>query len=165
VLLVVGVLGRAHGVRGEIALDVRSDRVEERLSAGSVLLSDPADVGPLEVTGFRRTANKTLVRFDGVTSREQAEELRGVKLLVEAESLDEPDAWYPHELRGLRVQLVDGTPVGTVKDLLTLPAQDVLEIDRPGAAPALVPLLRQFVPSVDVAGGLVVIDPPPGLLE
>jgi len=103
--------------------------------------------------------------FDDVTDRTAAEALRGVGLVVEAEdSADDEDAWYPHELAGLRAELPDGTVVGEVVGLEPLPAHDALVIREPSGTRTLVPFVRAIVPVVDVAGGRVVLDPPDGLL-
>jgi 16S rRNA processing protein RimM len=102
--------------------------------------------------------------FAELTDRTTAEALRGAKLVAEVDPAEEDQAWYPAELRGLAVELPDGTPAGTVNDLVYGPAQDWLEIEQDGAGLALVPLIERFVPVIDVPGGLVVIDPPPGLV-
>ncbi|GAA4733602.1 ribosome maturation factor RimM [Isoptericola chiayiensis] len=162
--LVVARVGRAHGLRGEVALELRTDVPEERLAAGAVLATDPADAGPLTVESTRVHQQRWLVRFAEVADRTQAEELRGVELVVTADDSVEEDAWYPHELTGLRVELADGTPVGEVVGLEHPPAHDVLVVRETGGQRTVVPFVRAIVPTVDVAGGRVVLTPPGGLL-
>lgn len=165
--LTVARVGRAHGLRGEVALDLRTDVPEERLAVGSVLATEPADAGPLTVTAVRVHQERWLVSFAEVTDRTAAEALRGTELVVEVDASDEEDAWYPHELRGLRAELADGTVVGEVVALEHLPAHDALVVREDVAGErvrTLVPFVRAIVPTVDVAGGRVVLTPPGGLL-
>jgi len=163
--LVVATIGRAHGLKGDVALDLRTDSPAERLAVGAVLHTDPPAAGPLTVARARNQADRWVVGFREVTDRTAAEGLRGVALVVEAaESDDDEDAWYPHELAGLRVELADGTVVGEVIGLEPLPAQDALIVREHSGARTLVPFVRAIVPVVDVAGGRVVLDPPGGLL-
>lgn len=163
---VVARVGRAHGLRGEVTVEVRTDVPERRFAIGSVLGTDPADRGPLTVRSARDHNGVLLLGFDGVHSREEAEALRGTTLLVAADSSDEPDAWYDHELVGLAVRGPDGSPLGEVVGLLTGGAQDLLEV-RPsaGGENVLVPFVSALVPVVDVPGGFVVVDPPGGMFD
>ncbi len=162
--LTVARVGKAHGLRGEVALDLRTDDPEERLAVGSRLATVPASAGPLAVVTVRVHQGRWLVGFEGVHDRTGAEALRGVELVVEAEASDEEDAWYPHELAGLRAQDADGRELGRVEGLEHLPAHDALVLREPDGSRTLVPFVRQIVPVVDVAGGFVVLDPPGGLL-
>lgn len=162
--LTVATLGRPHGLRGELALDVRTDRPEDRLAVGTVLHTVPAAVGPLTVRTTRVLNGRWYATFEEVGDRTAAEEVRGVELVVEVEGSDEEDAWYPYELVGLRAERPDGRVVGEVVGLEHLPAQDVLVVREPGGARSLVPFVRSIVPVVDVPGGRVVVDPPHGLL-
>ncbi|QAY62250.1 ribosome maturation factor RimM [Xylanimonas allomyrinae] len=162
--LVVARIGRAHGLRGEVALDLRTDDPETRLAVGERIATEPAHLGPLTVQSARVHQGRWLVRFAESGDRTAAEALRGVELVVEVDASDEEDAWYPHELRGLRAELTDGTVVGEVVALEHLPAHDALEIRETGGERTLVPFVTAIVPVVDVAGGRVVLDPPGGLL-
>jgi len=166
--LVVGRIGRAHGIRGEVAVEVRTDDPDARFADGSVLLTDPETVGPLTVRSSRAHSGRLLVRFVEVKGRDAAEELRGTQLLVDSADiapLDDPDEFHDHELIGLTVHTVDGETVGTVVDVLHH-AQDTLVVDASdGGEEVLVPFVAALVPEVDVSGGRLVIDPPPGLLD
>ncbi|MFI9489011.1 ribosome maturation factor RimM [Promicromonospora sp. NPDC052451] len=166
--LTVARVTKAHGLKGEVALDLRTDEPEVRLAVGERLETVPADAGPLTVTHARQHQGRWLVTFAEVPDRNAAEELRGVELVVEANVSDEEDAWYPHELAGLRAELEDGTVVGTVVTLEYLPAHEALLVEETlpdgGTARTLVPFVMAIVPVVDVAGGRVVLTPPGGLL-
>lgn len=162
--LVVATIGRAHGLRGEVAIDVRTDAPEERLVVGTRMQTDPERAGPLTVAGTRHQGERWFVFFTGVTDRTGAEALRGVGLLFDAADSVEEDAWYPYELTGLRAERPDGTLVGEVIGLERLPAQDALVVREVSGVRTLVPFVRAIVPVVDVAGGRVVVDAPTGLL-
>lgn len=165
-LLTVARIGRAHGLRGEVALDVRTDVPEERLAPGTVLVTDPASAGPLTVARTRVQQGRWFATFQGVADRTAAEALTGVDLVVEPDeaSDEDDDAWYPHELVGLRAEGTDGRALGEVVGLEHAPAHDVLVLREPAGARTLVPFVRAIVPVVDVPGGRVVLDPPGGLL-
>src|SRR2546423_792166 len=116
----------------------------------------------------RYHSGRLLLSFEGVHDRDAVEALRNTMLIVEAdpeESPEDPDEFYDHQLLGLAVELADGTPLGEIADLLHLPGQDVLAVKRPQAPEVLIPFVKQFVPTVDVAAGRVVVDPPAGLLD
>jgi 16S rRNA processing protein RimM len=165
--VVVARMGRPHGVRGEVSIEVRTDTPDRRFTDGAVFATDPAGVGPLRLRSVRDHNGVLLLGFDGVDDRGAAEELRGVLLLadVPAEEEDEPDAWAVHALVGLRAERVDGAPAGTVVGVEHGPAQDLLVLRQPSGAVARVPFVTALVPEVDVAGGRIVLDPPGGLLE
>ncbi|WP_046468030.1 ribosome maturation factor RimM [Allosalinactinospora lopnorensis] len=165
--LVVGRIGRAHGIRGEVAVEVRTDDPAARFVAGVRLLTDPESAGPLTIAAARRHAGRLLVRFDSVSDRTDAENLRGVTLLVDSADiglLDDPNQFHDHELIGLTVVTGGGEKVGTVDDILHN-AQDVLVVKDPSGREVLIPFVRDLVPQVDTAAGRLVIDPPPGLLD
>jgi len=168
----VGRIGRAHGVRGDVVVGVRTDEPELRFAPGSRLDTDPVGVGPLTVAGCRWHSGDLLVRFAEIRDRDAAAELGGTWLMVDSAALgalDDPDEFRDGDLVGLSVRTVDGTVVGTVADVLHH-GQDVLAIDPAGAAGAraeqiLIPFVKAIVPEVDIAAGVLVIDPPEGLLN
>lgn len=168
--LVVGRISRPHGVRGELAVDVRTDDPELRLAAGAVLATDPAAAGPLAITRARWHSGRLLLSFDGVTERDQADELRGVLLVVDSAELEDtsdPDEFRDHQLIGLAVIGPGGEHVGEVADVLHH-GQDLLVIAGTGkraGAEIMVPFVAEMVPEVDLAAGRLVIDPPAGLLD
>ncbi|NHC44637.1 ribosome maturation factor RimM [Motilibacter aurantiacus] len=166
--LVVGRIGRAHGIRGDVLVDVRTDDPELRFAAGASLRTDPAVVGPLVVESGRVHSGRLVLRFEGVSDRTRAEQLRGTMLLVDVpadEEPEDPEEFFDHQLIGLAAVLPSGEPVGEVVDVLHLPAQDVLAVRRPDGREALVPFVTEIVPEVDVPGGRIVVDPPAGLLD
>ncbi|HEY0215501.1 MAG TPA: ribosome maturation factor RimM [Cellulomonas sp.] len=164
-LLTVARIGRAHGLRGEVALDVRTDDPAARFVEGVVLQTAPAERGPLTVEQVRVQHDRWFVTFAEAQDRTAAEGLRGIELVVDTDddAADE-DAWYPHELAGLRAEHIDGTLLGEVIGLEHLPAHDMLVLRETGGERTLVPFVRAIVPVVDVPGGRVVLDPPGGLL-
>ncbi|MHB1065604.1 MAG: ribosome maturation factor RimM [Georgenia sp.] len=164
-LLTVAIIGAPHGLRGEVRLDVRTDDPGRRLAVGNRVETEPADAGPLTIARSRTQGEATYVVFDGAHDRAEAESLRGVRIVVETDEDEGEDAdgWYPHELVGLRVVHVDGRELGTVSDLETMPAHDVLVVDEPDGAQARVPFVEAIVPAVDVDAGTITVDPPRGL--
>ena len=163
--LVAGRITRPHGVRGEVAVHVRTDEPETRFVVGAVLETDPAEAGPLRIESVRSHQGRMLVRFVGHEDRTSAESIVGVRLLVEPTPSDDPDAFYDHELVGLIAVDGTGTPIGTVADVLHQPGHDLLVVGRPDAPPALVPFVAAIVPQVDIAAGRLVVHAPPGLLD
>ncbi len=168
--LVVGRISRPHGVRGELAVDVRTDDPELRLAAGAVLATEPATAGPLTVLRIRWHSGRLLVSFQGIQDRNGADDLRGVLLLVDSDQLEDigdPDEFRDHQLIGLSVVTPDGEHVGEVTDVLHH-GQDLLVVTGSGkraGTEIMIPFVSAIVPEVDLAGGLVRIDPPPGLLD
>ena len=156
-------IGAPRGLAGQVRLRLHTDAPETRLAPGTVLTTDPAESGPLEVAGLRRLQEHWYATFVGVTDRTGAEALRGVVLLAPPET-GEPEAWYPHELAGLRAERRDGTVLGTIDGVEHLPAHDALVLREVDGARTLVPFVTEIVPVVDVPGGRVVLDPPVGLL-
>ncbi|MFI7697492.1 ribosome maturation factor RimM [Nonomuraea sp. NPDC049480] len=164
--LVVGRIGRPHGVRGDVTVEVRTDEPERRFAVGTSIATDPAGRGPLVVAGCRWHKDVLLVTFEGVTDRDAAADLRGTLLVIdsaEVEPSDDPDEFHDHQLIGLAVETVSGEPVGEVEDVLHH-GQDLLVVRREGQDEALIPFVKALVPEVDLAGGRLVVDPPEGLL-
>jgi 16S rRNA processing protein RimM len=162
---VVGRIGRPHGVRGEVTVQVRTDSPEQRFAVGAQLGAGAGRT--LTVDTVRPHAGNLLVGFAGITDRTVAAELCGVLLTVdtvELPELDDPDEFYDHQLEGLAAVGPDGAELGTVREVVHAPASDLLvvETDR---GEALVPFVRAIVPEVDLSGGRVVLDPPAGLLD
>ena len=170
-LLVVGQIGKPHGIRGESLVVVRTDDPEERFVPGAVFTtaSGAASVPEkLTLESLRWHQGRVIAQFEGVHDRNLAETLRGVLLQVDSDSLaapDDPDEFLDHQLVGLRVVSVDGAELGVVARIDHAPASDLIVLDRSGGGTALIPFVRQMVPTVDLAGGRVVVDLPEGLLE
>ncbi|MGI8799476.1 MAG: ribosome maturation factor RimM [Pseudonocardia sp.] len=167
--LLVGIVGRPHGLRGEVAVTVRTDSPEERFAPGAVLRARGDDAPEqLTVLNARPHSGRFLVTFAEAGDRDSAELLRGTQLLIDAAELplsDDPDTFHDHELEGLIAELADGTVVGTVREVSHAPGADLLVIAREGRGDALVPFVAAIVPTVDTTGGRVVLTPPDGLLD
>jgi 16S rRNA processing protein RimM len=162
---------RPHGIRGEVAVEVRTDDPDRRFAAGSVLRTDPPAAGPLTVVSSRWHSGRLLVSFAGIGDRTEAEPLRDVWLTVDAAQVippADPDEFHDHQLVGLTVVTTAGEQVGVVTDVRHH-GQDLLVIepavgsDRRGEV--LVPFVAEIAVDVDVAGGRMVINPPTGLLD
>lgn len=175
--LIVARIGRAHGLRGEVSVEVRTDVPDERFVPGAVLRVEDgpgrrslAAAGvPVDLTiGRVRDHNGiVLLTFDEVGDRTTAESLRNVLLEAEVgETSAEEDAWYDHELVGLRVAGPDDETLGEVTAVQRGGAQDLLVVRSAAAGDdRLVPFVKALVPEVDVANGRIVVLAPPGLLE
>jgi 16S rRNA processing protein RimM len=167
VQVTVGRIGRPHGIRGDVVVGVRTDEPELRFARGSRLDTDPAEAGPLTVAGSKWHSGELLVRFEGVSDRDAAAELRGTWLTVDSATIAppaDPDEFRDADLVGLSVRTADGTQVGTVDDVLHS-GQDVLVIKSPDGREFMVPFVKPLVPDVDVKSGFLVINPPEGLLN
>lgn len=165
--LQVARIGKPHGIRGEVTVQVMTDAPEDRFVPGTELTVEPASKGPLTVISARWNKDILLLGFEEVADRNGAEELRGAVLSVDTEELDDEDddeGWYEHELVGLEAKVGDDV-VGTVSGLRTLTVQDLLVVDDTQGREVLVPFVEAIVPEVNVEGGYVLITPPPGLFE
>ena len=167
--IAVGQIARAHGIKGEVTVAVRTDDPDVRVVPGTTLATEPPDRGPLTVAAIRWHSGRLLVTFEGVRDRNGAEDLRGTVLVLDSAEIpapDDPDEFYDHQLIGLGVVTAAGDAVGEVTDVLHH-GQDLLVVRRKPAAgtDALIPFVSAIVTDVDVAGGRLVIDPPPGLLD
>jgi 16S rRNA processing protein RimM len=168
--LTVGRVVKAHGVTGEVVVEVRTDDPEIRFAPGAVLRAKGSDhhernhvIETVRVHGAR-----LLVRFGGVADRAAADALKGSRFVIDSEDLppiDEPDTYYDHQLVGLRVRTAAGCDIGTVAEVLHTAAGELLAVNRGGAGELLVPFVSAIVTSVSLDSRTVEIDPPEGLLE
>ncbi len=163
--LQVARIGKPHGIRGEVTVQLFTDAPEERFEPGAVFRVEPAAQGPLTIASARWNKEILVLGFEEVPDRNAAELLRGAKLFIESEETDDDDdAWYEHELVGLEARVGDEV-IGKVSALRTMTVQDLLIIERPDGEEILVPFVEEIVPDVDVEAGFVVLTPPEGLLE
>ncbi len=170
--VVVGRIGKPHGLRGEVTVDVRTDEPERRFARGSALRAEPppgsaSSLRQVTVAGSRWHQSVLLLRFEEVPDRAAAESARGIVLRASIPadaSPDDPDEYYDHQLVGLAAYDEEGTALGTVAGLVHGGAQDLLRITTPDRREALVPFVKALVPEVDLAGGRVVIADRPGLV-
>jgi 16S rRNA processing protein RimM len=166
-LLAVGLITRAHGVKGEVAIRPLTE-VESRFRQGSVLLLGPEGDRRLTVGSVRGPHHgRLLVRFREVGGRDEAEAIRGKVLLIdsrEAPPIREADRFWVHQVVGLEVLTEEGSSLGRVREVLHNPANDVWVVDG-ASGEILIPAVREVVAAVEVSGGRVVIRKVPGLLD
>ncbi len=161
--VVVGRIGRAHGIRGELGVDIRTDEPERRFAPGSSVVYDG---GTLTVVSARHHGGKLVVRFKGFDDRNAAETLHGKILEAEVDASDlpeDPEEYYDHQLVGLSVRAGDET-IGTVGQVIHMPAQDTLAITLADRE-ILVPFVLDLVPEIDLEGGFLRIADVPGLIN
>ncbi|MER6157509.1 ribosome maturation factor RimM [Streptomyces sp. NPDC001868] len=166
--LVVARIGRAHGIKGEVTVEVRTDEPELRLGPGAVLLTDPASTGPLTIETGRVHSGRLLLRFEGVRDRNAAEALRNTLLIAEVdpeELPEEEDEYYDHQLMDLDVVTKDGVEVGRITEISHLPSQDLFIVERPDGSEVMIPFVESIVTEIDLAEQRAIIDPPPGLID
>ena len=166
--VVVGRVGRAHGVRGEVSVEVRTDEPQRRFAPGTTLRIEHRASATLTVRAARPHGARLLVSFEQVTDRPSAESLAGAMLLAQAAERDrpeDPDEFYDHQLVGLTVRTHQRGVVGRVREVLHLPAQDVLVVGTGQGTESLVPFVAPLVPAVDLDAGEVTVADQPGLLD
>jgi len=167
----VGRLTKAHGLKGALKLELFTDTPEQRFAPGARFSLQVPEASEwhgrtLTLTELRWYNGNPVGFFEGVDDRTAAESLVKAILWVDQdmdELPDEDDAWYHHQLVGLRVER-DGVEVGTVSRVDHLPAQDLLAVATP-AGEVLVPFVTAIVPSVDIEAGVITVTPPAGLFE
>jgi 16S rRNA processing protein RimM len=168
VQLVVARIGRAHGIKGEVTVEVRTDEPELRLAPGAVLATDPPSAGPLTIATGRVHSGRLLLRFEGVSDRNGAEALRNTLLIAEIDPEELPegeDEYYDHQLIDLDVVTEDGTEVGRITEISHLPSQDLFIVERPDGSEVMIPFVEEIVTDIDLAEQKAVITPPPGLID
>lgn len=166
--VVVGSVAKPHGVAGELSVvcHAQSPDIFDRVSG--VLVRGGGKPDRLRaVVSWRMHQDRVLLRLEGVTDRNRAEELRGAELCVRTSDLPPPDQGevYLYQLEGCAVRLADGSRVGVLEGFLEIPGQQTWVIRADGGREILFPAVRSFILSVDLDREEVVIDPPEGLLE
>jgi 16S rRNA processing protein RimM len=167
----VGRLLKAHGLKGAIKLELYTDSPKERFKVGAVLELQVPEESPwfgkfVTVADLKWYNTHPVIFLEGIADRDAAEGLTKAILLVDhplEASPTEPDAWYDHQLAGLKV-MRDGVEIGQLIRVDHMPAQDLLII-KTADGEVLLPFVKDFVPRVDVAAGLIEITPPGGLFE
>ena len=166
-LLVVGRIGRAHGVLGEATIEIRTDLPEERFLVGAILQTDPSHVGPLTIESARDHNGILLLKFKEIKDRTAIEKIRDTLLLAEVDMSEESeyeDEYHVQQLIGCTVILESGVKLGELSDVVNLPGQDLLAVNG-DSGEILIPFIHEFVPIVDVDKRLITVTPPPGLLD
>lgn len=160
-LVLVGQIGAAQGLKGEVRL--RSYTQDPADIAAYGPLRDEAGSKAIEIERVRVTPKAVIARIKGVTTREAAEALNRTKLYIARDALPEAadDEWYVADLIGLMAVSPDGAPIGTVATVHNFGAGDIIEIARAEGGPSLlIAFTDDTVPDVDVAGGQLVLIPP-----
>ena len=173
-LVVVGRIGRPHGVKGAATIEVRTDEPDKRFAAGARLLTDFG----LDLTVASATwhSGRLLVTFEGFEDRTAVEQLRNALVSVDRpadERPEDPEEFYDSDLEGCEVVLdgstaggaADAGVIGVVREVSHLPGQDLLVVATPDEREVLIPFVSAFVPQIDVSAKRIVITPPEGLLE
>lgn len=163
----VGRAGRAHGIKGEVSVVVRTDAPELRFADGVVLTTDLVAPTTLTVSSTRWHQGRLLVTFVGVADRTGAEAISGALLTIDvADAGDAGEgAFWDHQLIGLTARHVSGGEIGVVEDVVHLPANELIVIRTAEGRELLVPFVLAMVPTVDVEAGWLSIDPPDGLMD
>lgn len=170
--VLVGRIGKPHGLRGDVTVDVRTDEPDRRFAPSAVLAVEPprgsaTTLRSLTVASARWHQTVLLVRFEEIADRNAAEAARGILLhaTIPADAAPEdPDEYYDHQLVGLAAHDLDGTVLGEVTGLVHGGAQDLLTVRTPDGRDALVPFVKALVPEVDLTARRVVIADRPGLV-
>lgn len=165
--VVVGVVGRANGTRGAVAVELRTDEPETRFADGTRLRVEDSR-STRTVRSTRWQSGRLIASFTELTDRTAAERARGEVLVIDVDPDQPPadeDEFYDRQLVGLKVTSADGSDVGVVRQVLHLPRQDVLAIDTPAGAERLVPFVSELVPSVDLGAGEIRLAEVPGLID
>lgn len=175
--VVVGRIGKAHGLKGEVSVEPRTDEPERRFADGAMLATEAPKGGvphgsgrpkTLTVMAIRWNQSHLLVTFDEIKDRNQAEAARGLLLVATIdveESPADPEEFYDHQLVGLLVVTTEDHSVGTVADIVHGAAQDLISVQTKDGREVLVPFVWQLVPQVDVPNGRLVVADRPGLLN
>lgn len=170
--LVVGRIGKPHGIRGEVTIDVRTDEPDHRFSVGTTLRSgapkgSASKTASVTVTSKRWHQGVLLLGVEGCETRNDAESIRGLVLhaSIPRDAVPEdPDEYYDHQLIGLEAYDEQTTLLGNVVRVVHGGAQDLLEIRTPDGRDTLVPFVKALVPEVDLPGNRVVVADRPGLV-
>jgi 16S rRNA processing protein RimM len=170
--VLVGRIGKPHGIRGHVTIDVRTDEPERRFVDGAVLRAEAPKgsaftLPTLTVEGSRWHQGILHLLFEELSGRAEAESARGVLLYTDIPSdatPEDPDEYYDHQLIGLAAYDTEGTHLGEVAGLVHGGAQDLLTIRTPDRREALVPFVKALVPVVDLIERKVVIEDRPGLV-
>lgn len=163
----IGQVAAPQGVHGDVRILSLTDFPERWTRLTSVYLGDEPVPRAVRLVGWTRGGAMPVLHFPGVESREAAEKLRGQYVAVPlAEVHPLPaDTYYTFQLVGLAAEDPDGRPLGRVVAVEPGPANDLLVLELPDGRQARVPMVRAFVPVVDLEGQRVVIQPIPGLLD
>jgi 16S rRNA processing protein RimM len=161
--LVVGRIGRAHGVLGEATIEVRTDQPEQRFAVGNKLLLQS---GQELIVKTNRWHNQILLlSFEGISDRTKIELLKDMLLTAQVDTTDLANGEYHYQqLIGASVYLQSGQLIGPVSEVVALPGQDLLSVDYLGKE-VLIPMVKAIILDIDVANRKIIVNPPEGLLD
>jgi 16S rRNA processing protein RimM len=164
--VLVARIGKPHGIRGEVTVQLFTDAPEDRFEPRAVFRAEGIALPELTVAKARWNKDTLIVAFEQVPDRNAAETLRGGTLFIDSDTTDDEDddAWYEHELVGLDVRH-EGNVVGKVTALRTMTVQDLLVVELTGGHEVMVPFVGEIVPEVNPEEGFVTVNPPAGLFE
>lgn len=170
--LIVGEIGKPHGIKGELFVMPATDNVAAVYERGRSFRLGDSDASPMEpevlieVAGVREFKGGLLVRFTGIGDRNAAENIRGRTLLLPRDEVQplEDEEFFLHDLIDLEVRSLDGAVIGRVREIYTVGSGHLLSVDD-GERERMIPFSRQLVREVDLEDGRIVIEPLPGLLE
>ena len=161
--LVVGRIGRAHGVLGEATVQVQTDDPDLRFKVGAKLILDNGK--DLTIRSARWHNQILLLAFDGVVDRNQIEELRDQMISAEVDITSlSPGEYHYQQLLGCQVFLQNDELIGEVDEIVKLPSQDLLSVAKNGKK-VLIPMVKKIIISIDILTKKIVVDPPEGLLD
>ena len=161
--LVVGRIGRAHGVLGEATVQVQTDDPDLRFKVGAKLILDNGK--DLTIRSARWHNQILLLAFDGVVDRNQIEELRDQMISAEVDITSlSPGEYHYQQLLGCQVFLQSDELIGEVDEIVKLPGQDLLSVAKNGKK-VLIPMVKKIIISIDILTKKIVVDPPEGLLD
>ncbi len=161
--LVVGRIGRAHGVLGEATVQVQTDDPDVRFKVGAKLSLDNGK--DLTIRSARWHNQILLLAFDGIIDRNQIEELRDQMISAEVDITSlSPGEYHYQQLLGCQVFLQSDELIGEVDEIVKLPGQDLLSVAKNGKK-VLIPMVKKIIISIDVSAKKIVVDPPEGLLD
>jgi 16S rRNA processing protein RimM len=166
-MAVVGRIARAHGIRGQVIVNLETDFPDERFRPGAELFVERGGrVEPLTIATVRFHRERPILGLRGVETIDDAEAMAGLELRVPLDRLAAlpPGTFYRHDLIGCRVETTRGEVVGVVTDVEGTMAGSRLVIAG-ASGEVLVPLATEICPEIDPAGKRIVIDPPAGLVD
>ncbi len=167
-LMLVGRIGKTHGVRGDVKVTPETDDPERFSELETVFVGPQARSFAVETVRYQHSKRGTtvLLKLAGVDTPEAAAALKGLDVYAQPEDLPPlaEDEFFLHDLVGARVVTTDGADIGTVADVLDLPAQPVCVVRRPGRPDALIPIVPAFIAELNIPDGVLIITPIEGLL-
>lgn len=162
----VGAVAGAFGVHGELKIAPLTDFPDRFARTPTVYLGD--DHVPYRVERAHAHKQHIVLALAGVADRTAAERLRGLRVWIPAPELTPlaADQFYLHDLIGLHVRHVDGRDLGAIADVIATPGADLFLVrGAPGGQDVLLPAVKAFIKVVDLAAGVVLVDPVPGLFD